>query len=424
MEVFKFGGASVLDDIAIRNLGKIIDAHKSDELVIVVSAMGKTTNALEEVVNTFYYGTGDAFRKLQNLKNDHLEIARKLDLRQLIRDGILEDLFVEAEWLLEDKVHDTFDYIYDQIVAIGELLSTRLVHAYLETIGLATVWIDARDVIKTDDTYRAAKVDWELTSRKIDQFIRPAILTGRRIVIAGFIASTLENNTITLGREGSDYSAAILTAILEARALTVWKDVPGIMTCDPHLFEDARLIPKIDYKEAIEMTYYGAKVLHPRTIKPLMDKNIPLFVRSFSQPDLNGTVVASYPDVKYPPVMVMLEHQSLLQLFTRDFTFVVEDHFSEIFQLAVKHKIRIHLLENLAVSLSLVVQSDAEHVDAFVVDLLIDFKVVRTDQLMLCTIRHFEKSIVDEVRKKHKVYIEEYNATTAQLVLGKEELSL
>lgn len=417
MEVFKFGGASVRDAAAVRNLGQIVRDHSGQELVIVVSAMGKTTNALEEVTRLFFEG-GDAMAQLQDLKREHVEVAQQLGLQQLLDEGTLEDLFVEAEWLLEDEVRDSYDYIYDQIVAIGELLATRLVWAYLSSLGLPVVWIDARDVIKTDDTYRSGRVDWSVTSRKADEIIRPLIESGAMVVIAGFIASTPNNNTITLGREGSDFSAAILAAILNGTAVTVWKDVPGIMTCDPHLFNDARLLPEIDYREAIEMTYYGAKVIHPKTIKPLMDHQIPLYVRSFQQPNVNGTVVSSFKALNYPPVTVVLENQSLIQLSTRDFTFVTEDHFSEIFQLAVRHKIRIHLVENLALSLSLIIQPDTIRVDAFVSDLQNSFEVSRTDNLLLYTIRHFKEPLVDQLKKNRKVYIEEYNATTAQLVLS------
>lgn len=417
MEVFKFGGASVRDATAIRNLGQIVRDHSRKELVIVVSAMGKTTNALEEVTRLFFEG-GAAMARLQDLKKEHLEVAQQLGLQQLLDEGMLEDLFVEAEWLLEDEVRDSYDYIYDQIVAIGELLATRLVWAYLTSLGLPVVWIDARDVIKTDDTYRSGRVDWSVTSRKADEIIRPLIQSGAMVVIAGFIASTPENNTITLGREGSDYSAAILAASLDGTAVTVWKDVPGIMTCDPHLFDDARLLPEIDYREAIEMTYYGAKVIHPKTIKPLMDHQIPLYVRSFQQPDVNGTVVSSFKALNYPPVTVVLENQSLLQLNTRDLTFVTEDHLSEIFQLAVRHKIRIHLMENLALSLSLILQPDTIRVDAFVNDLQKSFEISRVDNLLLYTVRHYEKHLVDQLKNNRKVYIEEYNATTAQLVLS------
>ncbi|MBK8501792.1 MAG: aspartate kinase [Saprospiraceae bacterium] len=418
MEVFKFGGASVKDEEGIRNLARIVQTQRSKDIVLVVSAMGKTTNALEQVADAFYQGKADAQEKLRNLKSEHLKVAAQLDLSSLIEQGVLNDLFVEAEWLIEDEVHDSYDYIYDQIVAIGELLSTRVVEAYLRCIGLPSVWIDARDVIKTDDNYRSAELDWEKTSEKVDQIVRPVLEEGQIAVIAGFIGSTPENNTITLGREGSDYTAAILAAILKAESLSVWKDVPGIMTADPHLFDDAKLMPEIDYREAIEMTYYGARVIHPKTIKPLMDQQIPLLVRSFAQPEINGTVVHTFSHIKYPPVKVLLSNQTLLQLYTRDFTFVIEDHFSEVFRLAVAHKIRIHMLENLALNLSLVIQSDLSHVQPFVDALQASFDVVRTDGLDLCTIRHFETAVVNSLKLNRKVYIEEYNATTAQLVLG------
>ncbi|MCB0686088.1 MAG: aspartate kinase, partial [Saprospiraceae bacterium] len=252
MKVFKFGGASVRDEQSIKNLGSIVKSIiQKEPLVLVISAIGKTTNALEEVVNDFYFNRGDAIEKLQKIKEQHHQIASALGLEQLLNSGVLNDLFVEAEWLLEDEIEDPYDYIYDQIVAIGELLSTRIVQAYLaEKMDRHSIWVDARDVIKTDDCYREGTPDWHNTDQKIRQFIQPALDQQKTVVIAGFIGSTTENNTITLGREGSDFTAAILASLLKAESLTVWKDVPGIMTADPHVFSDAKLLPEIDYREA------------------------------------------------------------------------------------------------------------------------------------------------------------------------------
>lgn len=359
--------------------------------------------------------------KLQKIKETHLEVAAELGLAPMIDSGILNDLFVEAEWLLEDEIEDSFDYIYDQIVAIGELLSTRLVHAYLSSIGVENTWLDARDVIKTDDTYREGRLDWEQTKHKIHQLIRPLIDQGELIVLAGFIGSTPENNNITLGREGSDYTGAIIASILKTESLTVWKDVPGIMTADPDLFPDARLLSEIDYEEAIEMTFYGAKVIHPKTIKPLMDSNIPLLVRSFANPSDIGTTVSSFSDLEYPTIKVLLQDRTLLQLFSRDFTFIFEDHLSTLFRLAVENKIRIQLMENLALNLSLVIESNPENISAFIHALENDFKVVQTDNLELYTIRHYDEKTMEEIKTGRKIYIEEYNATTAQLLLHKLE---
>ncbi|NND33984.1 MAG: aspartate kinase [Saprospiraceae bacterium] len=417
MEVYKFGGASVKDANAIRNLHRIIISAGTEQLLVVISAIGKTTNALEQVVYAHYHDTGEAFVQLQRIKEVHKDIARDLELEDLLRSGLLDDLFVEAEWLLEDTVHDSYDYLYDQIVAIGELLSTRIVAAFLEKNELPVVWIDVRDVIKTDDSYRNASVDWTVTAANINAIIRPLITSGKIVLTQGFIGSTTELNTSTLGREGSDYTGAILASEVNATSLTVWKDVPGIMTADPHVDKSARLLLKLDYLEALEMTYYGAKVIHPKTIKPLMDKSIPLLVRSFHNPVQHGTSVSSFPDEQYPPLKVVLEDQILLRLSTLDFTFVVENHFSEVFQLVVKHKIKIHLLKNLALSLSLVISPAPEHLRAFIDDLKTIFDVSEERGLKLYTIRHFKPEDINHIKKSGILLIEEYSSETAQLLV-------
>lgn len=421
MKIFKFGGASIKDANGIRHLSGILKQNLSEPpQVVVVSAMGKTTNALEEVMQDYFEQRATAQDKLREIKERHLRIAAELDLPGILNEGTLSDIFVEAEWLIEDEVRDPYDYLYDQIVAIGELLSTRLVHAYLRSQGMPVAWVDARDVIKTDDTYRNGKLDWERTAQKISQFLHPHLETQEIVVIAGFIGSTPENNTITLGREGSDYTGALLASLLGAESLTVWKDVPGIMTADPHLFPDAELLPRIDYQEAIEMTFYGAKVLHPKTMKPLMEKGIPLYVRSFENPELPGTVVRDFPSLTYPPIKVVLEDQTLLQMSTLDHTFIFEDHLSAVFRLATEHRIRVQMMENLALNLSLVVQADQTHLEEFKKALQNDFVIRQVDHLQLFTIRHFNLPIVESIKTGRKVYIEEYNASTAQLLIGED----
>lgn len=418
MEVYKFGGASIKDVPAIKNLGRIIHTKGTENLLLVVSAMSKTTNQLEAVVNAHHLGDGKALALLQDIKEKHKQVAGALQLEDLLRQGILDDLFVEAEWLLEDPVQDAYDYLYDQIVAIGELLSSRIVAAYLNQVGIPAEWLDARDIIKTDDCYRNANIDWLRTDEKMDQLVKPLLDRGKIVLTQGFIASTLELNTITLGREGSDYTGAIFASILDAKALTVWKDVPGIMTGDPDLDPRAQLLPRLDYREALEMTYYGAKVIHPKTLKPLMDKSIPLYVRSFRDQGKEGTKVSSFPEESYPSIKVVLHQQTLLTLTTLDFTFVVEDHLNEVFQVAVANKISIHFLKNLALSLSLVVEPDHRHLENFISDLKETFAITRNEGIELCTLRHFKPADIDKVKSGRKVYIEEYSADTAQLVLG------
>ena len=417
MQVYKFGGASVKDVEGIRNLERIIANTDAKKLLVVVSAMGKTTNALEKVVQAHYHQTGQAFTLLQAIKLQHKRIAENMQLHSLLHQGLLDDLFVEAEWLLEDSVQDTYDYLYDQIVALGELLATRIVAAYLQQKGHPVVWMDVRDVIKTDDTYRSATVDWDSTKEKVREVVRPHTDADRLVITQGFIASTSELNTITLGREGSDFTGAILASLLRASSYTVWKDVPGVMTTDPDFDQSARLIPRLDYLEALEMTYYGAKVIHPKTIKPLMDASIPMWVRSFQDPYSDSTLVASFPDEKYPSIKVVLHHQTLLRLSSLDFKFVVEDHLSEVFQLAVKHKIEIHYFKNLALSLSLVISPAPEHQQPFIHDLERTFKVSQKTGLELFTIRHFEIHEITKLKESGSLMIEEYSGDTAQLLV-------
>ncbi len=383
--------------------------------VMVVSAMGKTTNHLEEVVDSYVAQEGNAMAKLDVVRQHHFDIVRDLGIEGDIRDQ-LNDVMVEAEWLLEDQPVDSYDYIYDQVVSIGELLSTIIVNAYLQSVDLPVVWLDIRDVLKTDDTYRNGQVDWHRTGKQVEQIINPLLEKGT-VLTQGFIAGTSENHSMTLGREGSDYTAAILANCLGAQSVTAWKDVPGIMTEDPNISDQAQLLPRLSYAEAVEMTYYGAKVIHPRTLKPLKDKEIPLYVRSFLDPQSEGTLVSDEgPDV-YPPVKVRLKEQALIQIRTRDSSFVVEDHLSQIFGLLVRNHIRISLMKNLAVSFSLVVNDDITKIDSLLKDLEEEFTSEVKRPVELLTIRHYSSDQLDQIREQHRVLISETSFDTAQLVL-------
>ena len=320
IQVFKFGGASVRNAEQIKNVGNILLKEKNKKITLVVSAMGKTTNALEQVVQSYYHQKGTAKDLLDEIRHNHFTICQELFKDPVEIIATINDLFVEIDWILEDEVHDGYDYLYDQIVSIGELVSSRILDFYLRSLSINSSWLDIRDVLITDEAYREAKVNWDISGDKIKGVV-PGMLEQYDVVITqGFIGSTLENNTTTLGREGSDYTAGILSYCLDADSMHIWKDVPGILSADPAQFNNVTHIERVSYKEAVEMTYYGAKVIHPKTIKPLQNKSIPLYVRPFNDPLSSGTLIADDTGISYPPVIVIEPNQCLLHISTNDFS--------------------------------------------------------------------------------------------------------
>ncbi|HEY0040369.1 MAG TPA: aspartate kinase, partial [Flavisolibacter sp.] len=306
MKVFKFGGASVSTVERIKNVGAILEKYKDEQLLIIVSAMGKTTNALEKVIEAFYDGQKEeALRLFENIKQEHLAMYRELVSEKttslLTTQHSLTDFFTEIEWLLHDKPVRNFDYYYDQIVCIGEMLSSAIVSDYLSKAGIGNTWIDVRDIIRTDNNFRDAKIDWKITAEKVSQQVKPLYSKVSIVLTQGFIGATDENESTTLGREGSDYSAAVFANLLDADCQVIWKDVQGVMNADPKLYNEAQWIKELNYKEVIEMAYYGAQVIHPKTIKPLQNKSIPLYVRSFLHPADEGTCIHNLNVSGLPP---------------------------------------------------------------------------------------------------------------------------
>ncbi len=417
-KIFKFGGASVKDAAAVRNVAAILANYNSEPIVVVVSAMGKITNALEEVVNAYMRNEGDAHEKLGLVKNAHYQILRDLfgtENHEVYHS--LNDRFVEIEWILEETPEETYDYIYDQIVSIGEFLSTQIVSAYLNEIGIKNTWLDVRDVIRTDNTYRDGNVDWSDTETRIRRTL-PELLTKGLVVTQGFIGGTSENFTTTLGREGSDYTAAIFSYCLHAETMTVWKDVPGILTADPRLFNNVSKIDRLSYREAIEMTYYGAQVIHPKTIKPLQNKNIPLHVRSFLQPEAVGTIIDdTATTTDYPPMIVVKANQVLLHIATRDFSFVAEEHLSAIFALLATHRLSANMMLNTAISFSVCVNNIPERLAALQNELNSRFNIKLESDLELITIRHYNQSTLHSVQIGKTTLLQETLSNTAQLVV-------
>ncbi len=417
MQVFKFGGASVKDADGVKNLAEIVKNYPSNNLLIVVSAMGKTTNKLEELHSAYLKNDTRALAILEEAKAFHFQIIH--DLFEDENHPIYNDIantFVEIEWLLEEEANDAPDYIYDQIVSIGELLSTKIVAAYLNKIGISTLWTDARNYIKTDNNYREANVIWDKTEQEIQKQLLP-LLNKQMVVSQGFIGATSENFTSTLGREGSDYSAAIFCACLNAESLTIWKDVPGVLNADPKWFDETEKIDQLSYHDAIELTYYGATVIHPKTIKPIQNKGIPLYVRSFMHPNEPGTTITDITSPLPVPSFIFKVNQVLISIFPKDFSFIMEENLSHIFNIFHRNKVKVNTMLNSAISFSVSVDGDEEKIDKLIKDLSEGFKVKYNKGLELVTIRYYNQQTIDRVTVNKKVLLEVKSRYTCQMVI-------
>ncbi len=417
MKVFKFGGASVKDATAIQNMAAILQRYKSDSVVIIVSAMGKTTNALEAVINAHAKQTGEAHTLYNGVKEQHYAIMRELfEANDEVFTNI-NDIFVEGEWVLDEAPNEDYDYMYDQLVCMGELVSTRIISAYLNKAGIKSQWLDARNVVITDNTYREGWVIWDKTRANMQKIVPPMLEGGGFVVTQGFIGSTTENFTTTLGREGSDYSAAIFAHCLDATSMTIWKDVPGVLNADPRLFENVIKLDRLSYKEAIEMTYYGATVIHPKTIKPLQNKSIPLYVKSFINPDGEGTEISSDTEDTYPPIVVVEKNQALLHISTLDYSFVAEHHMAHLFDKLATQRIFVNSMQNTAISFTICVPNVADRIDKFSREVSDEFKVKKEEDLELITIRHYTQETIDNLKKGKVVLFEERIRNTMQMVV-------
>ncbi len=417
VQVFKFGGASLKDSAGFIKVADIIAANAGKEIVVVASAIGKTTNALEDILKAYYHRRGNAANLLEQLKSQHYQIVEELFGAEA--DKVIDELnntFVEIEWILEDEPHDQYDYLYDQIVSIGEMVATRMLSAYLKHKGIEAEWMDVRDCIRTDTTFREGKVDWLLTEKNIQQKVLP-LLTSRFIITQGFIGGSSENFTTTLGREGSDYTAAIFGYALDAESVTIWKDVAGVLNADPRYFPDALKIECLTYHEAIEMTYYGASVIHPKTIKPMQNKKIPLFVRCFDKPDEPGTIISD--DVgtpNYRPVFVLKVNQILISVYSKDFSFIAEDNLSHIFSILSRHSMRVSMMQNSAMSFSVCIDQ-SEKVSAVYDDLKENFLVLINDKLELLTIRNYTDEAIQKYTAGKEILLEQKSRNTIQIVM-------
>lgn len=412
MKVYKFGGASVKDAEGIRRVSNILQRESENDLVLVISAMGKITNALEHIVNEYYAGGNPS---LDAVKQFHFNILDELfESGDPIYDTI-NNLFVEIEWVIEDVPTATYAYEYDQIVSVGELLATQIVSAYLNNCGYANRWLDARDIIRTDNTHRNARVDWELT----EELIQKEQAKGLPVLTQGFIGCTSENFTTTLGREGSDFTAAILAHAISAEEVVIWKDVAGVLNADPRFFEDAEKLETLSYAEAIELAYFGAKVIHPKTIQPLKDKKIPLRVRSFLDTSIEGTLVSEGGEIKpFLPSFIVKEKQVLLSIAAQDLSFIVEDHLSHVFALFSKCGVRVNMMQNSAVSFSVCVDDDVQKLPDLIAELKKEYQVLYNDGLSLYTIRHYDEVSIQKVLNGKELLLEQKSRHTVQLVVS------
>ena len=414
-KVFKFGGASVKDAAAIENLHEILRRYPDDRLVVVISAMGKTTNFLEKVLHAYYNAPDQVDGLLVELQRQHEDVAERLvpDPGSIV-DSI-RILFARLRARLSVDHSNNYDFDYDQIVSFGELLSTTIISTYLNLTGIPNTWLDARKLVRTDSTYREGRVDWDATIQQV----RDTLLgqEAKVFLTQGFIGGTAENLTTTLGREGSDYSASIMAYALDAESVTIWKDVPGLLNADPKRFPDAVKLDKIPYEEAVELSYYGASIIHPKTLKPLQNKQIPLYVKSFFQPDESGSVITSCPLEKRIPSIIVKDHQTLLTVFPRDFSFIAVDNLSELFAIFAQYRIRVNMMQNSALSFSICTDAEPHRIQQCVKTLQEKYKVKYNENVQLITIRHYNKQTIDKVLAGRTAILRQTSRATIQFVI-------
>lgn len=417
IHVFKFGGASVKDAEGIKNLAKIVDFNSEKQLLIVVSAMGKTTNALEQLTQSYLNKEKDAFNIFDTVKTYHENILTQLfeDKNHPVYDDVA-NTFVEIEWMLEEEPHEDYDFMYDQMVSIGEMLASKIVHAYLNFIEIDSKWLDSRSYIHTDNTYREGKVDWNKTQKAIESTI-PQLLKSSVVITQGFIGGTSENFSTTLGREGSDYSAAIFAACLNAKDVTIWKDVPGVLNADPKLFSDTKKYEELSYRDALEMTFYGATVIHPKTIKPLQNAQIPLYVKPFLFPLEGGTCIKEDNVAVSMPAIIVKNNQVLLTVSTLDLSFITENHLSNLFGIFAERRVKINMMQLSASSYSVCFDGDERRVPNLISALETQFKLKYNTGLELLTVRHFNDDVIRELTKGKAILLEQSSRQTTQMVV-------
>ncbi len=414
MRIFKFGGASVKDAEGIKNVYAVLQKVGYEDVLLVVSAMGKTTNALEVVVAAYFDKSAALQASVQEVKKYHNQIL--MDLFEDDKNEVfaaVNQLFSELDYFLSHNKSPNYNFVYDQIVSFGELISTTILSHYMNFRNIKTTWVDVRNYIKTDATYRDAEVNWELTQKNISKNIKKKILN----ITQGFVGSDENGFTTTLGREGSDYTAAIFAYCLNAESVTIWKDVPGVMNADPRYFENATLLNQISYREAIELAFYGASVIHPKTLQPLQKKEIPLYVKSFINPTLPGTSVSKGADLEpHLPCFIVKKNQLLVSLSSIDFSFIMEENISEIFALLHQFKIKVSLIQNSAISFSVCIEDKFGNFNELKTVLSKKFKVAYNENVSLYTIRHFDEKAAQTVEIGKTVLLKQVSRETMQII--------
>ena len=415
MKIFKFGGASVKDATAVENVARIIKQHQNEKLIVVVSAMGKTTDLLETLVRAYFYRKEEKWTIFNRFKKFHTEICDKLFAGEIIPDAILS-FFAELELKLIKFPSLNYNFEYDQIVSIGELVSTRIVSEYLNSASIKNQWVDVRNCIRTDDVFRDASIDWGLTeefSQEVYNFKSHDLY-----ITQGFIGSTSMSLTTTLGREGSDFSAAILGNVLNAEDVTFWKDVPGVLSADPKKSIDAKQINALSYREAVEITHSGAKVIHPKTMKPLHNKKIPLFVKSFLEPDIGGTVIEEIDSrIDLPPIFILKENLVLITLSPKDFSFISIEDIERIVNFMLEHRVKVTLMQQSAIDLNLVIDAPDSNLKEIFDELTIFYSIRYNTDLTLITIRHYTEENLDKIVKEKDIYLEQHSRLTARMLV-------
>lgn len=414
MKVFKFGGASIKDAASVRNVFKVLQHFRNEDLVIVVSAMGKTTNALEGILESYINSKNELESKIQDLRDFHVGILNELFINKDHRIyNEVEIALSQLEIITQSPSEEDYNKLYDKMVPFGELISTKIISAFLLDQDYSNNWLDARKMIKTDKNYRFARVDWEQTQ----QLISAAITPSQNYVVQGFIASDMDFNSTTLGREGSDYTASIFAYSLDADEVIIWKDVPGILNGDPKVFSNTDLLHQMSFKEAIELAYYGASVIHPKTIQPLRKKGIPLFVRSFLNPENPGTRVGNGLDLDpFLPCFIKKENQALITISTRDLAFIVEDHLSMIYKIFHDFGVRVNMSQNTAVSTSFCINNDAIICPKILKALQSEFTTSFNTNASLFTVRHYDEKSKIIVKDSGTVLLEQISRNTYQVV--------
>lgn len=425
MKVFKFGGASINSYDRIKNLSYLLENYKDEKILIVISAMGKMTNALEKVAEAYFEQRHeDAILLFQKIKDKHLNLLKYLiTLHWEKATKSLNNLFTEVECLLHNKPVKDYKYYYDQIVCVGELLSSTLVSQFLNDEKIFNQWIDVRNILRTDDTFRDAKVDWEFTRKSTTEKLIPLFEKNNFIITQGFIGSNNENESTTLGREGSDYTAAIFAELLSAETVTIWKDVNGVMNADPKEFKEAVTIEELSYKEVIEMAYYGAQVIHPKTIKPLQNKNIPLYVRSFTDMRLTGTVISAKQTRQLPTIIVYKHHQALITFQSIDFSFVEGKPLQFLLNILDKLRVKPNLTQNAAISMMICIDDIPEKIEKIATEASSIFDVQIRKNLTLLTLRHYTKDYTEPFAQGQEIILEQKTQETLQLLINESQSS-